>query len=90
MELEHEISSDGRIVWVNSAQGMCIGRFSAKGCDVHKDMEAQMRGGSQCLDCRHDLPFDEMWGWFKAAMLKHYNIVVEDQHKPNCEGQACL
>jgi hypothetical protein len=73
---DFEILSDGRTVWVNTPSG-CIGRFSAKGVDVHKLPEEQMEGG-QCLDCTTDPDWDR----FKASMLHYYGIEVGDEHRP--------
>ena len=59
---EHEIISDGKTVWVNGADGMCLGRFSDAGVDVHRTSAEQAAGLLQCLDCCHALPFAEGWG----------------------------
>lgn len=56
-----EVETDGRTVWVSGSNGECVGRFSKYGVDVHRDYEAQIKGEPQCLDCCHDLPFDESW-----------------------------
>jgi len=78
-----EIISDGRTVWVNEASGMCIGRFSARGVDVHRSGDCQLRGESSCLDCVHDLPFDESWDRFVESMLKHHGVSVSASLKPH-------
>lgn len=78
----YEIESDGRVVWVNSDSGECVGRFSAKGVDVHRSIEDQMRGESQCLDCCHGLPFDEMWARFLASMRQFYAVEIDPVHRP--------
>lgn len=80
---EHDITSDGRCVWVNDSQGLCIGRFGSLGTDVHSDFAAQVLGADQCLDCqRHTGDIEIDWAYFTASMLKHYGIAVGDEHKP--------
>lgn len=80
---EHEVISDGAVVWVNAADGTCIGRFARQGVDIHKDLAAQIADGDQCLDCRrHTGDLDADWAYFKAAMARHYGIAVPDDHKP--------
>ena len=79
---EHEILTDGQTVWVNLDDGMCIGRFSRFGVDVHNDAETQLETGKQCLDCIHDLPHHEAWERFRGSMLTHYQIEVEESLRP--------
>jgi hypothetical protein len=43
--MAHEIISDGRTVWVNGSDGICLARFSRFGIDVHNDAFGQMAGG---------------------------------------------
>lgn len=81
--MKAEIISNGLTVWVNEATGMCIGRFSSRGVDVHRDAESQLRGDAQCLDCTHDLPFDESWDRFVESMFKHHGITIPTELKPN-------
>lgn len=76
---DFEAISSGNVVWVNDATGMCLGRFSAAGVDVHRTAAEQQAGLPQCLDCIHDLPFDEAWPRFQASMLQHHGIVVRDE-----------
>jgi hypothetical protein len=40
-----------------------------------------MKGEPQCLDCRHDLPLNEAWDYFKDSMNKWYGAVISDKHK---------
>lgn len=77
-----DIRSDGKTVWVNSDQGMCIGRFSRFGIDVHHDYETQARGCAQCLECAHGEPDADGWRRFCALMLEHYGVEVPDKYKP--------
>lgn len=77
-----QITTDGRVVWVNSSTGMCIGRFTKGIIDVHHDIEAQI-AGKHCLDCRPasgDLEAD--WLYFVASMKRHHDIDVPLDFKP--------
>jgi hypothetical protein len=85
---DFDISTNGKTVWVNSSQGMCVGRFSSKGIDVHRDYNAQMRGESQCLDCRHDLAPDEAWSYFRASMKEHYGVEIPESYRPQEQAEA--
>lgn len=77
-----EIHADGKTVWVNGSDGMCIGRFSGKGVDIHADAETQIREGRQCLDCIHDLPHPEAWEAFRAGLQRHYGVDLPDCYRP--------
>lgn len=79
----HEIESDGRTVWVNGSDGMCIGRFSKFGVDVHTTTEAQLGGAPQCLACIHGLAPRDSWWAFRNAMIRFYGIRVGDEHTPD-------
>lgn len=72
-----DVSADKCTVWVNGADGSCIGRFSKRfGLDVHKTSTAQMAGGSQCLHCTHEPAGPAAWDDFRAQMQLHYHIEV--------------
>lgn len=77
-----EIHSDGRTVWVNGADGCCLGRFSWAGIDIRRDAAAQMATGDQCLECKAGPTTAEDWTAFQAGMRTYYNIPVPDLHKP--------
>lgn len=79
---QFEIDSDGRTVWVNSAMGVCVGRFSRFGIDIHRDFTAQVAGEPECLDCTHEKPTLAEWERFKSGMMEHYGVVVGDEHRP--------
>lgn len=79
MKSDHEILSDGHTVWVNSASGGCIGRFSRTGSEVHHKAEDQATLG-ECLDCTHGAPIP--WSVWTAAMLRHYQISIAGHHRP--------
>lgn len=79
--LQAEITTDGTTVWVNT--DICLGRFGKKAVDVHHVAEGQI-AGFHCLDCFHrsgDLDAD--WERFKASMLRHHNVVIDDQYRPD-------
>ena len=79
----YEIIADGKTVWVNSATGMCIGRFTARAVDVHHDEKEQMQG-EHCLDC-FAYPANERpqaWEKFKESMKRHYQIIIPDSAAP--------
>lgn len=76
----HEVvrSPDGATVWVNAADGSCIGRFSRRyGIDVHATVAEQVRGGRQCLFCTHEPADQAAWEAFCDAMLLHHRIPVD-------------
>jgi hypothetical protein len=79
---ENEITTDGKTVWVNSPKGECIGRFSNRGIDVHRTLDDQLKGLSQCLDCCHGKSVYEMWCRFQQSMLKFHRVVIPDDFKP--------
>lgn len=63
---DHEVITDGLVVWVNDRRG-CVARFSKAGVDVH-------RPGSdiECLWCTHERPSLVEWVRFV--------LVVQEQH----------
>jgi hypothetical protein len=77
-----EILSDGSRVWVNNDQGMCVGRFSLAGVDIHKDYAAQASGEGQCLDCIPGPTDLKAWRIFQTLMHRHYSVGVDDTHMP--------
>jgi hypothetical protein len=83
----YQIMSDGKSVWINSANGMCIGRYTLTGVDIHQDAAAQIATGRECLDC-FDRTADPDFDWLKftEGMKFHYNIDVPEIHKPVVKG----
>lgn len=79
---EAEIIADGRTVWVNGPDGMCFGRFSRFGIDVHKSFAAQASGLGQCLDCTHSIPGPLEWERFRDGMKSHHGVTVPSACKP--------
>lgn len=77
-----EVSSDGRTVWINSFDGMCLGRFSRAGIDIHKDFEGQKSGG-QCLDCKKGPTTAGDWMQFVAGMKRFHGVQVGNEHRPH-------
>ena len=84
---DHEVMSDGRTVWVNAADGCCVGRFSEKGIDVHYNAEKQLLFGRQCLQCKRGPTDLADWYEFKHAMHLHYTITVAEKHRPKFLGE---
>lgn len=72
----HEISTDGRTVWINGAVGL-LGRFSWTGIDVHVD--------ARCVDdsCEPGPCTLEHWSRFKEKMIEYHGIRVSDDYMPN-------
>lgn len=79
---DFEVVSDGRTVWVNGADGMCLGRFGPVGIDIHRDFAAQARGESECLACTHEKPDIKAWRQFQILMRRHYAVGIGDDHMP--------
>lgn len=76
---EVQTSGDGRTVWVNAADGSCIGRFSKRfGLDVHNTASAQFAGADQCLFCTHEPPGQEGWTLFREKMKSLHGVEVPD------------
>ncbi len=71
-----ELSGDGHTVWVCNWQGYTIGRFSAKGIDVHAPPDVSDR---QCLHCEKGSdPFGKPkrseWDKFVSSMLEFHGV----------------
>jgi hypothetical protein len=77
-----EIMSDGKVVWVHSARGSCVGRFSRRGIDVHHETAFQITTGQQCLDCRAGPCGEADWEYFRIGMRMHYGLDISDLHMP--------
>lgn len=79
----YQISVDRTTVWINGPDGSCVGRFSPTAYEVHKDVAAQLAGGSQCLLCApRSRDFAADWATFVAGMAEHYGVEVGDRYKP--------
>lgn len=80
--MQAEISSDGKHVWVNSPDGMCIGRFGRAIVDVHHDTTGQS-AGKHCLACKpRTADLDADWKFFVENMALHHRVDVGVEHKP--------
>lgn len=77
-----EIASDGKTVWINGADGCCIGRFCRNGIDIHHDAKRQIALGHQCMDCKAGPCTASDWEDFKAGMLRSYGVLIGDKHIP--------
>ena len=51
--------------------------------DVHLSIEEQRKTGTECLDCRHDLTGAGAWDHFIQSLKRHYNVDVEEEHRPD-------
>jgi hypothetical protein len=76
----HDITSDGKTVWVNSAMG-CIGRFGLQGIDIHRPMDEQLTAG-QCLHCTHGPVTRAHWDEFVVKMKEFFSIEVPAEFLP--------
>lgn len=77
VDYEVLVSSANDTVWVNGADGSCIGRFNKRfGIDVHRTATAQMAGADQCLFCTHAAAGVEEWKEFRERMQAGYGILV--------------
>jgi hypothetical protein len=76
----HDITTDGRTVWVNGEGGL-LGRFGPRGIDVHRPMGEQSANG-ECLYCTHSHTSAADWDTFVAKMAEHFSIVVPPRFKP--------
>ncbi len=81
MPVLHEITSDGRTVWVNGSDGL-LGRFGPNGIDVHQPMSVQVQRGNECLHCTHEKTTLDDWHVFVAKMKEHFDIDVPAEHMP--------
>jgi hypothetical protein len=79
----YQIIVNGRRLWVNSPQGMCVARFGNGLMEVHKDAEQQMATGEQCLDCRRMTQnFDADWAWFVRSVKQFYGVMLLPMEMP--------
>lgn len=81
--MDFEIQANGRTVWVNGADGCCIGRFSRFGVDVHRTFREQAAGMGKCLTCTHGIADEADWQIFVRAMLKHHKVPIPDSVRPH-------
>jgi hypothetical protein len=79
---DYEVVADGATVWVNASDGMCIGRFGARGVDVHRSAAEQAAGAPQCLDCIHGLAPAEAWSRFVESMARHHGVAIGSEWTP--------
>lgn len=74
------IDSDGVTVWVNGVGGL-LGRFGARGIDVHRPLEDQGEKG-ECLYCTHELTSRDDWEIFRSKMKELHGVNVSQKHRP--------
>lgn len=84
---EYQIQSDGKTVWINGNDGMCVARFSRHGIDIHRSFAEQLATGSQCLDCEHGDDIDySHWQRFKSRVKELFGVEVT-KHRPKFIGE---
>ena len=84
-KIEHEVTWDGRTVWVNSGNdGSNIARFTPFGVDVHTTATEQMVGTGQCHACTSEPngTTRESWDLFVAKVREHHSIEVPIKAMP--------
>jgi hypothetical protein len=83
----HEVTWDGRTVWVNSGvDGKSLARFSKVGIDVHKPSAEQVFAGNPCIACFHrdgDAMTQEDWQTFQRLMVEHHQTAVPNKAQPD-------
>lgn len=80
IDFQLEVAHNGETVWLNAADGSCIGRFSKKfGIDVHHCATAQMAGSGECIFCTHEPAGPEQWDQFREAIRVHYGILLRPE-----------
>lgn len=77
-----QIETDGRTVWVNGSDGMCLGRFSRFGIDIHRTFAEQAAGLGECLECTHKVATNADWERFQVGMMAHHKVIVGAQFRP--------
>lgn len=80
--MDHQIITNGSVIWVNDSTGHCVARFSKRGIDIHKSVKEQVGGSPQCLKCTHTKPDWGDWLMFKSDMLKLHGATITNSHKP--------
>lgn len=88
--MQAEIISDGRTVWVNGENGMCLARFNQFGIDVHTDFDGQIKTGISCLACTHEKPGLTEWRSFQVLTRRFHGISIEDEHMPSFVRQEFM
>ena len=72
--MNYEISSDGRTVWVNSNQGICVARF----CPISSEF---FHPHFKCIIHENKEP-QTYWSMFVEEVLSLFKIQIENEHKP--------
>jgi len=71
----HQVSTNGRTVWVNHPRVGAVGRVSPTGVDVHN------AENTNCLDCGGPEKGD-LWTRFVEGLRRHYEVEVPEKFKP--------
>lgn len=77
----HQVTSDGRTVWVNDPDGAATARFSTFGIDIHRPIAEQKEKG-ECLFCTHAQTTEDDWNLFVEKMRELFNVTIGRLHMP--------
>ena len=77
----HQITSDGKTVWINGMGGL-LGRFGLQGIDVHRPLTEQEERG-ECLHCTHGPTTRQDWDVFVQKMKEHFGVTVPERFLPD-------
>jgi hypothetical protein len=80
-KISNKVDSDGVTVWVHQG-GETIARFGIRGIDIHRPINEQLKGWSQCLHCSHGITDRADWDIFVSSVKEHYGIDVTAEHMP--------
>jgi hypothetical protein len=75
---EIAVSGNGDTVWINGDDGLCWARFSKRfGIDIHRSA-SMGQADTECLYCTHGNAGVDAWTIFRAEVLRHHGIVVDE------------
>lgn len=73
----HEVTSDGRTVWVNSGfDGRCLARFCPKSAEILTGIEKLGFRAERITDALLD------WVWFKDTVKERFGVEIGEEHCP--------
>jgi hypothetical protein len=79
----HQVSGDGKTVWVDDNMGGCIARFSKHGIDIHATTEQQIETGLPCLFCTHVVPGPSDWDLFVKKVRELHGVKILKSFMPD-------
>lgn len=72
-----EIIRSPNTVWVNSSDGVCIGRFDKRfGIDIHQGIDDVLASKPQCLYCTHAPAGIVEWMTFIDKMKEFHGVDI--------------